>query len=795
MAKKKLTGVGFGTPLVSASLSWERVGAAGDPGLGVEEGCLVLPGGKLPAVRQVLDPIMMGVHPSSVVHSGSRPDGRNPLMERVPAYVPRDVDEDLRRRLADSGFVVLVGDSSAGKSRAAFEAVTAVLPDHVLIVPQNRDAVAAAVGAAEGTRRCVLWLDDLEKYVGVGGLTRLCVARIMAGRRAHRVIVATLRAAEEALLTSDAAGEEGGWQSRRDAREALELAYRIPLSRVFSEPEMKRANAHAWDPRIAEALAHADMYGVAEYMAAGPELLRDWEDAWSPDTDPRTPSHPRGAALVAAATDLRRGGFASPLPRRMVEEVHEHYLGERGGARLRPEPLRDAWAWATRARRATTALLQPMDNEHVQVFDYLLDAVQRSYRPGDHVPDSILDAALGACTAIDADNIARTAGRNGRYQLAEKASYQAYRSYGSTLGIEHRGTLAARAFHADILRELGRNAEFESEHQMVAKIAARAFGPEDPLVLESRNGRAFALIRLGRSEQAEEELRTVRDVSSRVLGAGHDVTMTSRHYRAIALGDLNQITEAEAENRLVLDTWNRDFGPEHTSTLYSRGNLGGILYRAGRYEEAESEARAVLEIRTRILGPEHPVTLFMRSFRADILREIRPAEAESEHQAVTDIATRAFGEEDRLALESRNGHAFALLRLGRFAEAEEELGAVRDVSSRILGAGHNTTLRSRHLRAIALLCLGRLAEAETENRVILEAWTREFGPEDAGTLYSRGNLARVLLDSGRLEEAETEARAVLEIRMRAFGPDHPDTAYIVALVSRIESARNHSVSH
>jgi tetratricopeptide (TPR) repeat protein len=717
-------------------------------------------------------------------------------MERVPAYVPRDVDEDLRRRLADSGFVVLVGDSSAGKSRAAFEAVTAVLPDHVLIVPQNRDAVAAALSVAEGTRRCVLWLDDLENYAGAGGLTRVGVARIMAGRRTHRVIVATLRAAEEALLTSDGAGEEGGWQPRRDAREALELAHRIPLSRLFSGPELERASARAWDPRIAEALAHADTYGVAEYMAAGPELLRDWEDAWSPNTAPHAPSHPRGAALIAAAADLRRGGFASPLPCRMIEEAHEHYLRERGGARLRPEPLRDAWAWATKARRATTALLQPVDDDHVQIFDYLLDVVQRNCRPGDHVPDSILESALDVCAPIDADDIARTAGRNGRHQLAEKASYQAYRGYESILGTEYRDTLAARAFHADILRELGRNSESESEHQVVSEIAARAFGPEDPLVLENRNGHAFALIRRGRFAEAEEELRAVRDASSRALGVGHDITMTSRHYRAIALGNLNQITEAEAENQFVLDAWNRDFGPEHTSTLYSRGNLASILYRSGRFEEAETEARAVLEIRTRVHSAEHPVTLYMRSFHADILRRTgRPAEAESEYQAIADIATRAFGEEDRLVLGSRNGHAFALIYLGQFADAEKELRAVRDVSSHILGAGHDTTLTSRHLRALALHGLGRLAEAEAENRFVLDASNRELGPENTSTLYSRGNLARVLLDSGRLEEAETEARAVLEIRTRVLGPKHPDTVYILSLVSRIESARNSSASH
>jgi hypothetical protein len=418
VAKKKLTGISFGTPLVSASVSWEH---ANDPALEVEKGCLVLPGGKLPRVRQVIDPIMLGVHPSSSVHNGNRVRGE-PVLERVPAYVPRDADDVLRQRLAGSGFVVLVGDSSAGKSRAAFEAIAAVLPDHVLIVPQNRDSVSAAVDAAAGMRRGVVWLDDLENYLGAGGLTRAGVARVLASRRAHRVIVATLRAAEEALLISDAAGEEGGWRSRRDAREVLELGHRIPMPRMFSGPEKERARALASDPRIAEALEHADVYGVAEYMAAGPELLRDWEDAWSPNTDPRVPSHPRGAALVAAAVDMRRGGYVSPLPCQLLEAVHDHYLNERGGARLRPESLGDAWAWAAMARRATTALLQHVDDDHVQVFDYLLDAAQRHSKPSDHVPDSILEAALAVCAPIDADNIASTADHNGRYQIAETAS-------------------------------------------------------------------------------------------------------------------------------------------------------------------------------------------------------------------------------------------------------------------------------------------------------------------------------------------------------------------------------------
>jgi membrane protein implicated in regulation of membrane protease activity len=101
------------------------------------------PGGKLPRVRDVTNPVgTIGVHPAA--HREETGSGG----DRVPVYVPRDIDDRLRAELASSGFVLLVGDSTAGKTRAAFEAVRAVLPDHLLIVPSGRDGVAAAV--AEG---------------------------------------------------------------------------------------------------------------------------------------------------------------------------------------------------------------------------------------------------------------------------------------------------------------------------------------------------------------------------------------------------------------------------------------------------------------------------------------------------------------------------------------------------------------------------------------------------------------------------------------------------------------------
>ena len=352
-------------------------------------------------------------------------------------------------------------------------------------------------------------------------------------------------------------------------------------------------------------------------------MMRDWENAWSPNTDPRAPSHPRGAALVTAAVEVRRGGYGSPLPREVLEAVHDYYLGERGGALLRPEPLTEAWEWATRPRRATTALLQGLGSQHVHVFDYLLDTAQRQSPPGNYPPDSILEAALAAAAPVDAENIADTAYSHGRYELAEAAWLRAYRARADHLGPEHAETLATRVAHANALRKLERYAECASEHRAVAGIAARVYGPEHPLTLQSRTGRAFALIRLHRPAEAEQELQAVREIATRALGPEQDVTMTSRHLRAIALHNLGRLSEAEAENRSVLAVWTRDLGPEDTSTLLCRGNLAAVLSAAGHAEEAEKEARAVVEIRTRILGPEHPDTLHMHSLLVQIENDKR----------------------------------------------------------------------------------------------------------------------------------------------------------------------------
>src|SRR5262249_2953828 len=156
-------------------------------------------------------------------------------------------------------------------------------------------------------------------------------------------------------------------QAHRDAREVLDLAQRLRIPRLFSAAEQRRAEARDWDPRIADAVAHAGAYGIAEYLAAGPELLRDWANAWAPNSDPSAPTNPRGAALVSAAVDIRRAGWANAVPTKLLDQVHEYYLDGAGGSRLQPESLALAWDWACRPRRATTALLQRDGERRVHV--------------------------------------------------------------------------------------------------------------------------------------------------------------------------------------------------------------------------------------------------------------------------------------------------------------------------------------------------------------------------------------------------------------------------------------------
>jgi len=281
----------------------------------------------------------------------------------------RDVDSELSSRLEEGGFVLIVGDSTAGKSRAAFEAMRHTLRNHTLIAPRGVDGLRVAIAYASRCRKAVLWLNDLEFYLRPGGLSKADIARLLIGNGPAKVILATIRSAEQArLLRGNAEPDSAGPQTERYIREIFEQAHQIRMWRKFTQNELDCARVLTKDPRIAMALQHSDTFGVTEYLAAGPALQCDYENAWDIGVNPR------GAALVSAAIDCRRAGFLGSIPRALLNLLHEMHLVEAGGNRLMPESIEHAWEWATRPRYGTAALL--VGEEAVDVFDYLVDLKQ-----------------------------------------------------------------------------------------------------------------------------------------------------------------------------------------------------------------------------------------------------------------------------------------------------------------------------------------------------------------------------------------------------------------------------------
>ncbi|HEU5472976.1 MAG TPA: hypothetical protein VFV67_20210 [Actinophytocola sp.] len=80
----------------------------------------------------------------------------------MPAYVGRDIDGRVDDAVRAGGFVLLSGESTARKTRLAYESVRRVLPDRRLVAPVPRESVRAMVETVTDRRHCVVWLDQVR---------------------------------------------------------------------------------------------------------------------------------------------------------------------------------------------------------------------------------------------------------------------------------------------------------------------------------------------------------------------------------------------------------------------------------------------------------------------------------------------------------------------------------------------------------------------------------------------------------------------------------------------------------
>jgi hypothetical protein len=533
------------------------------------------------------DPRRLGVHASIQV------DG---VESDLPSYVERDVDGGRRgvrallARAADrGGFVLLVGGSSVGKTRSAYEAVRAVLPDWSLVHPSSPDDIAAL--AANPPHRTVLWLDEMQRYFGgERGLTGGVVRQLLTAAW-PMVIVGTLWPDRYLRYTETPA--YGGADLHGHEREVVELAEVLVVPEMFSVAEQGRAKAAAATDRLLATALDSVGYGLTQTLAAAPQLVSHWEIA-------RT-VHPYAWAVLLAAADVTMLGAERPLPEALLRSAAPGYCTDRQRAEAPVDWFERGMTYATQKLHGATAAIGavggPGMGETVgyEIADYLLQHVGR-VRAAELIPASVWEAILGHLT--DTDDLV---------QVAESASARLLYRY--AVPLYRRAADAGHRAAADRWAILTGDPAGVADLRVRANdYDAKAFGRDDAAE-EAAQSLGQALVRLGDLDQlraqfrpsavqwgphwrtSQELARVLADRGAiddlRALADRSDLAAAEQLADLLAMrGDAGELrARAQFETGVVLPTtdegdlyWSRDEKREQTA---ARERLADYLARRG----------------------------------------------------------------------------------------------------------------------------------------------------------------------------------------------------------------------
>ncbi|MEU5973654.1 hypothetical protein [Streptomyces sp. NPDC047315] len=357
------------------------------------------------SVGSYTNPIHLEVH---------RPIRMTGAPSGVPAYIERSHDAELRTTLLSDGpqFMVLVGGSSTGKTRAAYEAAQHLKGWRLFhpISPSKPTALTRALTSDSLHPRTVIWLNELQDYLlADGGERAAAILKDFLDRNTTQVkVLATMWPRYWQQLTNPS-------HPSPHVRTLLNsMAVRIEVTPTFPTEALNQA-AKA-DIRIRAALK-ANHSRITQYIAAGPALLDFFRDCR--DVNPGT------HAILSAAMDAFTIGRPDAVTEAFLRRSAPAYLTDEEWGECSEGWFDEAILFASKELRGAARPISKVRSRtttcsRYKLADYLIQhaQIERSQRP---VPGLFWDAALETFDdPVVAPSFARAADERGMFEVAAR---------------------------------------------------------------------------------------------------------------------------------------------------------------------------------------------------------------------------------------------------------------------------------------------------------------------------------------------------------------------------------------
>ncbi|XKH56421.1 hypothetical protein LG293_14815 [Citricoccus nitrophenolicus] len=384
--------------------------------------------------------------------------------------------------------MLIVGGSMAGKTRLALSAAQQAVGDFVFYEPADGKSLHKHWSKEAKIARVLVWLDDLERFAGAGGLNAIDLATLMADAD-EVVVLATIRTSEYEKFQPTGDLKPPGWDVAAWFGDPVWL-------NAWSEHELSLLAEVGGDEPV---LARAGDYGLSQYLGGAPLVDRRLEIGEA--------EHSSGYGVVRADADWRRAGLQRPIARDTLVAVLPAYVDSRHTSSA-GDQVTEGLAWATTEINQTVVLLAE-DAEGFSVLDLVLD---RFAQRGGPIPDGLWDAALAVASPAESADIGVSAYFLERLDVAERALRMAATESGAEPS--GRGAAATAGFNLGfVLGELGR---VEEEVLAYTELVQRYGEDQAPRVREQvAAGLLNRGVMLGKLGRGEEEVLAYTELVQR----------------------------------------------------------------------------------------------------------------------------------------------------------------------------------------------------------------------------------------------------------------------------------------